>query len=577
MTTLAVLVDKSLLRRVGTGRYSMHELLRQFAGAHLETSPAERALVAERHSAYYRGFVADRAERLARDDAPAAAAEIRAELGNIRQAWLWAAANERLEGLGQDAYGLMLFFWYAGMLQEGAQWFAQARAQPAGQAEREPGAQALRALLLALHARLLLPQGRHDEALGLAEQAIELSRSSAGATAELFGTLVRGMALRRLGRSAEARELLLRAAGLAQAGPPAIMLADAERLAYNWLCSIALTDDDYPAARAFAERNLAICRAQRMRQGELFARSDLLDIAMASADYAAVRDHGAAVLKLARDLRFREGEALALHDLGRLARLTGDYVEADKLLTQSLAILRSQGNHIRAVVAMQSLAELHRVTGGYARAGDWLDQSLETLRAAAQPVRERAYTLRERALLRRATGDLAGAQADAEAALTLLEPDDGRADRARARILLALLYSDTGRLTEAAAAYDEALTIYLALGLAHRVAEVRLGLATLALAQGDMAMARAQVEALLPALRAPVPPDEPLAAYLVCYRVLSASHDPRAAGLLDEARELLLRRAAGIGDAGWRDSFLNAVPAHRAIMLEPGAALALAE
>jgi hypothetical protein len=40
--TLAALVDKSLLRRLSAGRYSMHELLRQFAAEQLDTADAER-------------------------------------------------------------------------------------------------------------------------------------------------------------------------------------------------------------------------------------------------------------------------------------------------------------------------------------------------------------------------------------------------------------------------------------------------------------------------------------------------------------------------------------------------------
>ena len=43
--TLATLVDKSLLRRLSGGRYSMHELLRQFAAEQIDTADAERTAV----------------------------------------------------------------------------------------------------------------------------------------------------------------------------------------------------------------------------------------------------------------------------------------------------------------------------------------------------------------------------------------------------------------------------------------------------------------------------------------------------------------------------------------------------
>ncbi len=43
--TLAALVDKSLLRRLSAGRYSMHELLRQFAAEQLDATFDERVVL----------------------------------------------------------------------------------------------------------------------------------------------------------------------------------------------------------------------------------------------------------------------------------------------------------------------------------------------------------------------------------------------------------------------------------------------------------------------------------------------------------------------------------------------------
>jgi predicted ATPase len=60
LQTLTALVDKSLLRVDATGRYDIHELLRQYARQKLTESGEVQAVLA-RHWAYYLAF-AERAE-----------------------------------------------------------------------------------------------------------------------------------------------------------------------------------------------------------------------------------------------------------------------------------------------------------------------------------------------------------------------------------------------------------------------------------------------------------------------------------------------------------------------------------
>ena len=60
--------------------------------------------------------------------------------------------------------------------------------------------------------------------------------------------------------------------------------------------------------------------------------------------------------------------------------------------------------------------------------------------------------------------------------------------------------------------------------------------------------------------------DEPLLIYLICYRVLQASHDPRAIDLLKPAYRLLQARAAQLPDEDARQSFLDNDAVQRAIV-----------
>jgi hypothetical protein len=57
--------------------------------------------------------------------------------------------------------------------------------------------------------------------------------------------------------------------------------------------------------------------------------------------------------------------------------------------------------------------------------------------------------------------------------------------------------------------------------------------------------------------------EEPVSLYLTCYQVLTASGDPRAAGILEAGYQFLQERADLIGDEALRRSFLEKVPMNR--------------
>ncbi len=124
-----------------------------------------------------------------------------------------------------------------------------------------------------------------------------------------------------------------------------------------------------------------------------------------------------------------------------------------------------------------------------------------------------------------------------------------------------------GDLTGAAAAHRDALAGRRVAGEKTRALENLAGLGEIALTEGNLAQAQQYVEQIMAHLAAaPVDgAEEPLRVYLACYRVLQASHDPRASGVLETARRLLHDRAARISDPFLRQSYLKDVPVHRAL------------
>ena len=102
---LNALVASGYLRREPSGRYELHELLRQYASEQLDRAPAERTQVLDRHCIFYAEFAAQRQEPLL--SSASAHEEMRMEQRNLRAAWRWAIATGRSAELARSSLALL--------------------------------------------------------------------------------------------------------------------------------------------------------------------------------------------------------------------------------------------------------------------------------------------------------------------------------------------------------------------------------------------------------------------------------------------------------------------------------------
>lgn len=110
LPTLAGLVHKALLRRSPTtGRYEVHELLRQYGETRLEAS-GEAERVREAHSQYYLNLLAAREADLKGAREVEALADIEENIENARAAWFWAIAQGRFDIIGHALWALIRFY-----------------------------------------------------------------------------------------------------------------------------------------------------------------------------------------------------------------------------------------------------------------------------------------------------------------------------------------------------------------------------------------------------------------------------------------------------------------------------------
>lgn len=129
---LTGLVDKSLLRVTSSGRYEIHELLRQFATEKLAQVPTEQEAAQDAHCRYYAGFLQAREWQLAGLQGVATLTELSQESDNIRACWYRAIVSGRpvaVTEIIQCTWSLIILYAWRGWNQEGVEFFGQAAAR----------------------------------------------------------------------------------------------------------------------------------------------------------------------------------------------------------------------------------------------------------------------------------------------------------------------------------------------------------------------------------------------------------------------------------------------------------------
>jgi predicted ATPase len=110
-SSLRSLIDKSLVRMTGAGRYALHELLRQYGEECLSAWPHIREQTLDAHRAYYMSFLGEREAQLVfLGQQKEATEQIEADLENLRAAWLRTVEQHRFAEMATGGEGLWGFY-----------------------------------------------------------------------------------------------------------------------------------------------------------------------------------------------------------------------------------------------------------------------------------------------------------------------------------------------------------------------------------------------------------------------------------------------------------------------------------
>lgn len=570
---LDALNAKSLLRRYESGRYELHELLRQFAAERLEAleatdtppAPGVAQRVYDRHCAHYLGFVAARAADLRGAAPQQAAAALRPDLDNIRQAWRWAVDQARANELAQGIDGLAHLYDLSGLFDEGEAAFGAA-------AERflariaptpDPAELAIVGRLLVERARFLIRRSQYDQAARILHVALDFVARTGDGRLEAMARHYLGETFWRQSSYDAARQQLDQAITLARAAG----LRDTEALSLRFRGGVAYGQGNYSEARAYLAQALDLTTALGDALSLCRLLSHLGSVAEHMGDCAEARDYFERALALAREFGDRWSECIALGNLGNVARDEGDYADAYSCHVQALHIYRELGDRFGEGIALFSLGNAAIDRGDYIAAEALYRESHRLCCDTGDRLGE-GVALMSLGLTAHYIGNDDVACELGEQALGIIEEVGARRYQARVRVVLGYALAGLGRHADATAAYRQALSFYQQLGVHRRELEPLAGLVGIALAEGDLTRVRANGLELFNRLQSglPIGLSEPFLVYLTCYRALQAIGDPRAETLIATAQRLLLERAGRIGDIDMRRSFLERVAAHRTIL-----------
>ncbi len=423
---LSSLVSKSLVKRNESGRYSLHEVIRQYAYSHLEKDEPCCHQTCDRHSDFYLNFAADYESKLKSALQQTAMREMTAELDNLRAAWDWGIKNKKIESLGKSVRAFGWYYEVSGMIRDG---IAQLELLALVLNEQERDAQANKTLGACLtHQGLLyFRSGQFARAQEQYDQGISVLRS-VDAQSLLADALIFSGALKHLnGDYLEAKDQIAEgltyaramkddwftAYGIYNLGHVDSLMGDCQNgydqmieglalfrkvgdphsisLGLNFLVDTQIALKKYEEAKASMRESIALCEQTQNRWGKGTAHRYLGLAMLADGQYDDARDCFHKSLEVFGEYFEGWDIAITLAYLADATLLSGDEAEAKEIYLDSLRHARRINSAPLMLMNLAGLAQLESRLSPSIAAG-WLTLILSHP-AATQETRQRAEEL----------------------------------------------------------------------------------------------------------------------------------------------------------------------------------------
>ena len=318
---LSHLIDKSIIPSVERGdetRYRLLETMRQYARQRLAASGEGKALC-RAHAEFFLELAEAIEPRINTAERVRWLSRLDVEYDNLRAALRWSAETGHTETELRLCYAVYWFWFHRGYWSEGRGWFCDALERSTGE-----GRSKARGKAMAYDGMLAWIMGDHPAALARLSESAAIHR---------------------------------------EAGDP-LDLARALRF-----LMMELNESDPAAARRAAEEGVSIYREHAHHGFDLaMTLASAGIVVLVQGDHPAARAYFEESIALCRKLRDSWALALPLRNLGITAFRQGDYEEAASYLKESLSVIRELREKWFISRSLESLAQVLCAQGCHARA-----------------------------------------------------------------------------------------------------------------------------------------------------------------------------------------------------------------
>jgi len=375
---LTRLSEKSLLRTSSSGRYDLHELLRQFADEKLREAD-EFTTTWDKHLDYFVTWAEKANVGLRGVEQMIWFGHLETEHDNLRAALRWGIYGQRPETGLRLAVALWFFWFRRGYWREGFEWLKVGIDRTEGETSTRAYAMSYAAPMLAQLGSFIAAGSYLNESLRIGEKlglhdlvamsyvSLSFTEADYEKATELFEQALS------LLRQVEARNELTAAL---------FLYGDRAR-----------AQGDLSRAEVLYQESLDIAQADQNRELMTSPLGSLGRLAVYREDYERAVVLIQQTIAIARELGSRVGIADWLVYLGTLELYRGNYNAAEKYLEETLTLFRDLGNQMGIAHVYHCLADLALHQGDYDRAAKLASDSLSMAQGLLTNISNREFSI----------------------------------------------------------------------------------------------------------------------------------------------------------------------------------------
>jgi len=325
---------------------------------------------------------------------------------------------------------------------------------------------------------------------------------------------------------------------------------------------------DFPTQLDAAQQAKTL--ANKIGADELLGRAEIAEAwaLMLTGNESEAIIHATEALELTRKTNMQLEEGNALNLLGMLSINLGDYFKAIEYVEGFIKIARDIGNRERELTGLVNICVAYTPLGDYPSAIESLNQVLRICNETGDRVMESTAHI-NLGWAAQAQGDWELAREHLEIGIAMKVEIEHRDAEAEGLLWLGHAWLGLKNPDKALPLIEKALEYRRGLDQPHHIIEATAAIALAYFAKNDFANAQKRVDEILAYLAKDNSLEgtwEPLRIYWICIQILKEGGDKRYKPVLEEAYQLLQKRASRISDEASRDMYLKNVPWHNEIM-----------